>query len=111
MTRTGNLREEVGVICYTSYNVSLVTAGRDFVHRPDSPESVVLFRSNLNHTSCEVEIIDDNMHEPREPFYVLLGVAIGGGVVDRTADRVCVNIVNSIDQGLYRVFKIYFFFV
>lgn len=88
ITRTGNLEERVGVICYTKAGTA--SRGQDFHPRPNNAPSRVEFQPNETTAQCRVEIVDDTLHEITERFLVLLGAVRGKASVNISTSPLCV---------------------
>ncbi len=73
LTRSGNLEQEVGVVCSTEDGSA--RGGVDYVPRLQSDVgSEVIFGAGESESACLVAIEDDVRHEPlREIFYLHLG--------------------------------------
>lgn len=82
--RTGDISQELMVICYTipgtaqgSPNDS-ETSSSDYVTRPNDSRSVVHFDKDETKKFCKISIIDDSLFEENEKFSVSLSQPIGG---------------------------------
>uniref|UniRef100_A0A6Q2YHN7 Calx-beta domain-containing protein n=1 Tax=Esox lucius TaxID=8010 RepID=A0A6Q2YHN7_ESOLU len=84
--RTGDLTNELMVLCYTQQESAVGTVARtvlsfsDYISRPEDRGSVLRFDSGESESECRVLIIDDSLYEGAETFTVTLGNAVGGRV-------------------------------
>lgn len=84
--RTGDLSQELGVICSTREGTARgtppgrVPSSSDYITRPDNHDSVIRFDKEENKTYCTVTIIDDSLFEEEEKFYVMLSQPMGGKI-------------------------------
>ncbi|OQV15527.1 Extracellular matrix protein FRAS1 [Hypsibius exemplaris] len=69
--RTGNVDVESTVRCFTMSRSA--QPGSDYIDRPNTDQSVVVFRRGERRQTCVVSIVDDSVFEADEQFYVLLG--------------------------------------
>ena len=92
----GSITEAVGVICYTETGSNGIQPNIDFVPRPNHSNSLVLFDQYSAVASCDVQIVDDQVHERDEFLVVSLGVTIGATRVDTQADKICVYVTNDV---------------
>ena len=97
VVRTGRHLETVGVICYTEGTI--VNREKDYIPRPNDPNSLLLFDRNASSVPCPVPIINDHFHEFQETFVAVLGVTINNVLVDSSGDRICVHISNDLTEG------------
>ena len=97
LTRTGNLQESVGVICYTKSGTA--SRGQDFHPRPNNAPSRIEFQPNETTAQCRIEIVDDTLHEITERFLVFLGTVQGRASVNSSTSPLCVYLhVDSNDS-------------
>lgn len=92
LTRTGNLDQVVRVVCYTQDDSAHGKA--DYLSRPkNSLESEVIFGVNETTAVCAVTIVNDQVFESRERFYVRLGnTRQGFAHIEPTLSTMCVHI-------------------
>ena len=60
----------MGVVCYTTG----LEGGGDYLHRPETDQSLVYFLPGEQKTVCPITIYDDHLNEDREYFEVHLKV-------------------------------------
>ena len=87
LTRSANLEQEVGVVCYTEADVA---RGEDFRLRPNNRSSLVTFAPNQTEAHCPVVVLDDELNESTEKFVVWLGEPVGLARVDPSSSPLCV---------------------
>ena len=97
ISRTGNLEQSVDVVCYTEAHTA--SRGEDFRMRPNSARSRVVFSPFQTMAQCQVEIVDDILHESKEQFLVHLGDVRGRATVDTTTSPLCVYLIFDINDG------------
>ena len=91
----GIITEAVGTICYTESDQDDLQPNVDFVPRPNDPHSLVLFDQYSPTASCDIQILDDMVHERDKSFVVSLGVTIGDTQLDTQSDKICVHVTND----------------
>ena len=98
LLRTGvDLNRTDTVICYTSG-----TSTTDYIPRPRNHNSLVYFNPGEVYANCTIQIINDNINEPKESFSVYLDKAMGGyASINRTSDSTCVFIDHDQQDGEY----------
>ncbi|XP_067004109.2 FRAS1-related extracellular matrix protein 2 [Anabrus simplex] len=69
--RTGDLRPSSSVRCYTRQGTAL--AGIDFIERPNTNSSTIIFNKGYMKEFCNLEIINDNKHEMDKTLTLVLG--------------------------------------
>ncbi|XP_023241151.1 extracellular matrix protein 3-like [Centruroides sculpturatus] len=83
ITRRGDVSHMSAVRCYTRQDSAEVSL--DFVERPDTNDSFVIFVPGETEKQCVVELVDDRIHELDEEFRLVLGTPIsetaGGGLL------------------------------
>lgn len=89
--RTGDLSQELTVICYTEEGSATgtppnkVVSFSDYISRAQDHTSIVRFASKEDNKNCGVSIIDDSLYEEKEKFKVILAQPMGGrlgGIVE-----------------------------
>uniref|UniRef100_A0A7M5XNC0 Calx-beta domain-containing protein n=1 Tax=Clytia hemisphaerica TaxID=252671 RepID=A0A7M5XNC0_9CNID len=68
--REGDLSQEVSVLCYTRQSSARVVD--DFDERPKSYTSMIKFKRFEKTKYCKVKLVDDNVYEKDEIFYIWL---------------------------------------
>ncbi|XP_077403528.1 FRAS1-related extracellular matrix protein 2-like [Vanacampus margaritifer] len=82
--RSGDISEELTVLCYTQQGSARgaaptgVRSHSDFVSRPERRGSVLRFGGGEREKACRVLVMDDPLHEPPESFDVTLSLPVGG---------------------------------
>ncbi|XP_064795225.1 FRAS1-related extracellular matrix protein 2-like [Oncorhynchus masou masou] len=82
--RTGDLSNELTVLCYTQEGSargtvpSTVLSYSDYIARPEDQRSALRFDRGDSERACRVLVIDDSLYEGAETFAVTLGDAMGG---------------------------------
>ncbi|XP_064877235.1 FRAS1-related extracellular matrix protein 2-like [Oncorhynchus nerka] len=82
--RTGDLSNELTVLCYTQEGSargtvpSTVLSYSDYIARPEDQRSALRFDRGDAERACRVLVIDDSLYEGAETFAVTLGDAMGG---------------------------------
>ncbi|XP_060078834.1 extracellular matrix protein 3-like [Ylistrum balloti] len=71
IVRHGDISHGSSVRCYTRQGSAEVSL--DFVERPDTDASLVIFRAGEREKQCVVNIVDDNKFEVTEEFRLVLG--------------------------------------
>lgn len=83
ITRYGDVSHMSAVRCYTRQDSAEVTL--DFVERPNTNDSFVVFLPGETEKACIVNLVDDQIHESDEEFRLVLGTPIsetaGGGLI------------------------------
>ena len=100
LVRSGNLEQEIAVICYTQD--IMAKGGSDYVPRlPDSRLSEVRFGVNHSMAECVVRVHDDQEYEEREGFFVHLATTRNQSFVniESTSSSLCVYIRYDKNDG------------
>ncbi|KAL4230245.1 FRAS1-related extracellular matrix protein 2 [Mactra antiquata] len=71
VTRSGDLSTESYVRCYTRQASALVD--EDYIERPNTNASFVIFKPNRREAECRVQIVNDRILEGEESFRLVLG--------------------------------------
>ncbi|XP_053399449.1 FRAS1-related extracellular matrix protein 2-like isoform X2 [Mercenaria mercenaria] len=84
--RTGDLSDELMVICYTAEGTgrgtppNKVQSYSDYISRPQDHNSMIRFDKGEDKKMCTVTIIDDTLFEEEERFSLVLGQPMGGRI-------------------------------
>ncbi|XP_061608318.1 FRAS1-related extracellular matrix protein 2-like [Phyllopteryx taeniolatus] len=82
--RSGDISEELMVLCYTQQGSATgtvpttVLSYSDYISRPEEHGGVLRFDKGEREKACRVVVIDDSLYEPPESFNVTLSVPVGG---------------------------------
>uniref|UniRef100_UPI00358F97B5 FRAS1-related extracellular matrix protein 2-like isoform X2 n=1 Tax=Myxine glutinosa TaxID=7769 RepID=UPI00358F97B5 len=82
--RSGDVSEELMVICFTAQGSAMGTVPQtvlsysDYISRAEDHTSVLNFERGDSEQPCPILIIDDSLYELEEVFNVSLGVPMGG---------------------------------
>lgn len=68
--RSGDLSQVSSVHCFTRQRSA--KGGTDFIERPNTDDSAIVFPKGISRTECEVGLLDDLIYEKEEKFIVKL---------------------------------------
>ncbi|XP_012886943.1 PREDICTED: FRAS1-related extracellular matrix protein 2 [Dipodomys ordii] len=84
LQRTGDVSQELMVICYTEQGTATgtvptsVLSYSDYISRPEDHTSVIRFDREEREKACRIIVIDDSLYEEEESFQVRLSMPMGG---------------------------------
>ncbi|XP_033743920.1 LOW QUALITY PROTEIN: extracellular matrix protein 3-like [Pecten maximus] len=103
IVRHGDISHGSSVRCYTRQGSAKVSL--DFIERPDTDASLVIFRPGEREKPCVVNIVDDDKFEVTEEFRLVLGspnsVTAGGANIGLQNDTV-IKITDAGDKPVIR---------
>ncbi|XP_066093052.1 FRAS1-related extracellular matrix protein 2 [Saccopteryx bilineata] len=101
--RTGDVSQELMVICYTQQGTASgtvptsVLSYSDYISRPEDHTSVIRFDRDEMEKMCRIVVIDDSLYEEEETFHVLLSMPMGGRIGSEFPGA-CVTIIPDKDD-------------
>ena len=91
----------LGVVCYTVGSKQQgISSSDDYIHRPNSNDSLINFLPGENETHCPITIIDDQLNEQGEYFEVKLVIQEGEFAYRKVLkSSLCVYINHDTNDG------------
>ncbi|XP_066507695.1 FRAS1-related extracellular matrix protein 2a isoform X1 [Hoplias malabaricus] len=106
--RTGDISEELMVLCFTQQGSakgtvpSTVLSYSDYISRPEEQASMLRFEKGETEKFCRLVIIDDSLYEEEESFNVSLSTALGGRLGSEYPST-RISILPDLDDALVKV--------